>query len=111
VYAVFARAALVVHTSWTESFGIALVEAQSCGVPVIAHNIEGMREVVVDGSSGYLILPGDVDSLAARIDELLADPSLRSRMGAAGQALVRERFSMEQRAGEYLQLYKELCAP
>ncbi|MGB9081053.1 MAG: glycosyltransferase family 4 protein [Desulfuromonadaceae bacterium] len=111
VYAVFARAALVVHTSWTESFGIALVEAQSCGVPVIAHNIEGMREVVVDGSSGYLIPPGDVDSLAARIDELLADPGLRSRMGAAGRTLVRERFSMEQRAGEYLQLYKELCAP
>lgn len=110
-YAVFSRAALVVHTSWTESFGMALVEAESCGVPVIAHNIEGMREVVADGRSGYLIPPGDVDALAARIDELLADPALRSRMGAAGQALVRERFCMELRDDEYLQLYRELCAP
>lgn len=111
VYAVLAQAALVVHTSWTESFGMALVEAQSCGVPVIAHNLEGMREVVVNGSSGYLITPGDVDALTARIDELLADPVLRNRMGAAGQALVREQFRMEQRDGEYLQLYKELCTP
>jgi len=111
VYAVFARAALVVHTSWTESFGMALVEAMSCGVPVIAHNLEGMREVVADGQSGYLVPPGDLEALVARIDQLLADPALRTRMGAAGQALVRERFGMEQRAGEYLQLYKELCTP
>ena len=111
VFSVFARAAVVVHTSWTESFGMALVEAMSCGVPVIAHDLEGMREVVVDGSSGYLVKPGDIDALTNRIDKLLADPALRNRMGAAGQLLVHERFRMEQRTDEYLQLYRELCTP
>lgn len=110
VFSVFGRAALVVHTSWTESFGMALVEAQSCGIPVIAHDLEGMREVVQDGVTGYLIPPGDIDSLVSRIDVLLADPVLRNRMGTAGQGLVRDRFQMEQRSGEYLQLYRELCA-
>jgi glycosyltransferase involved in cell wall biosynthesis len=111
VFSILSQAAVVVHTSWTESFGMALVEAQSCGIPVIAHDLEGMREVVVDGVTGYLIPPGDVDSLVTRIDGLLADPVLRTRMGAEGWAMVRERFGIEQRTEAYLQLYREVCAP
>jgi glycosyltransferase involved in cell wall biosynthesis len=109
VFKVFAGAAVVVHTSWTESFGMALVEAMSCGVPVIAHDLEGMREVVADGVSGYLIEPGDLDALAERLDELLENPDLRNRLGAAGYALVRERFDMTTRAAEYLDLYREVA--
>jgi glycosyltransferase involved in cell wall biosynthesis len=109
VFKVFAGAAVVVHTSWTESFGMVLVEAMSCGVPVIAHDLEGMREVVADGVSGYLIEPGDLDALAERLDELLENPDLRNRLGAAGYALVRERFDMTTRAAEYLDLYREVA--
>ncbi|KAF0218714.1 MAG: hypothetical protein FD174_2497 [Geobacteraceae bacterium] len=111
VFRVFAGAAVVVHTSWTESFGMALVEAMSCGVPVIAHDLEGMREVVTDGVTGYLVRPGDVEGLAARLDELLESPELRNRMGGAGHAMVRERFDMAARATEYLLLYREVCGP
>ena len=109
VLSVLAGAAVLVHTSWTESFGMALVEAQSRGVPVIAHDLEGMREVVVDGVTGFLVRPGDLDALAARLDELLADPGLRNRMGAAGYEMVRTRFNMVSRAPEYGQLYADLC--
>lgn len=110
-FQVFAEASVVVHTSWTESFGMALVEAQSCGVPVIAHDLEGMREVVADGVTGYLVQPGDVDQLAARLDELLSSPELRERMGRAGADMVRERFDMKRRAGEYRNLYREVVEP
>jgi glycosyltransferase involved in cell wall biosynthesis len=109
VFQVFADASVVVHTSWTESFGMALVEAQSCGVPVIAHDLEGMREVVVDGVTGFLVEPADIDALAARIDELLETPDLRSRMGNAGYRMVRERFSMAARIADYVTLYREVC--
>lgn len=109
VLAVFSGAAVVIHTSWTESFGMALVEAQSCGVPVIAHDLEGMREVIVDGVTGFLVHPGDVDVLAARINELLADPGLRNQMGAAGYNMVRERFTITSRMNNYRELYEELC--
>jgi len=105
----FAEASVVAHTSWTESFGMALVEAQSCGVPVIAHDLEGMREVVIDGVTGFLVKPGDIDGLAARIDELLADPELRVRFGGAGYRMVRERFNVASRANDYMELYEELC--
>ncbi len=109
VFRVFAEASVVVHTSWTESFGMALVEAQSCGVPVIAHDLEGMSEVVVDGVTGFLVKPGDISCLAARIDELLADPELRARMGRAGYEMVRERFDIASRVNDYRELYQELC--
>jgi glycosyltransferase involved in cell wall biosynthesis len=108
VIGVLEQAALLVHTSWTESFGMALVEAMSCGLPVIAHDLEGMREVVQDGVTGYLVRPGAVQELAQRLDQLLADPQLRDRMGGAGYALMRQRFDMRGRAVEYLQLYREL---
>lgn len=111
VFAVFAQAAVVVHTSWTESFGMALVEAQSCGVPVIAHNLEGMREVVADGVTGFLVEPGNVRVLAERLDLLLATPELRATMGSAGYRMVRERFGIETRLPEYLALYREVCRP
>jgi glycosyltransferase involved in cell wall biosynthesis len=106
---VFAEASVVVHTSWTESFGMALVEAQSCGVPVIAHDLEGMREVVADGVTGYLIPPGDVPFLAKRLDALLADNELRKRLGGAGYRIMRERFDIEMRMDDYRHLYEELC--
>lgn len=109
VFAVLGQAAVVVHTSWTESFGMALVEAQSCGVPVIAHDLEGMREVVSDGVTGYLVEPGNVQQLASRLDQLLADPCMRARMGKAGYDLMRQRFSIEARLREYEELYREVC--
>lgn len=109
VISVFRSAAVMVHTSWTESFGMALVEAQSCGVPVIAHNLEGMREVVSDGETGFLVQPGDVNALADRLTQLLADPALRNRLGAVGYERMREMFSVEGRVNDYLSLYRGVC--
>ena len=110
VMAVFAEAAVVVHTSWTESFGMALVEAQSCGVPVIAHDLEGLREVVEVGKSGYLISPGDVDALTERLNGLLASPKLRNSLGGKGYRLMRERLDISTRTDVYRHLYEEVSA-
>lgn len=105
---IFSESSVVVHTSLSESFGMALVEAMSCGVPVIAHDLEGMREVIVDGVTGFLVTPGDIGTLTAKIDELLASPELRTRMGRAGYESVRERFDIASRLNEYIQLYEGL---
>jgi glycosyltransferase involved in cell wall biosynthesis len=109
VFKVFAETSIVVHTSLTESFGMALVEAQSCGVPVVAHDLEGMQEVVADGITGFLVKPGDVAALTARMDELLFDPELRNRMGGAGYKVVRQRFDIVSRIQEYKRLYAKVC--
>jgi len=111
VFSVFSNAAVVVHPSSTESFGMALVEAQSCGVPVIAHDLEGMREVVKNDVTGYLVSLGDVEQMARRLEELLSDAGLRNRMGAQGYRMVRECFDIESRIPEYRKLYEDMVSP
>ena len=68
-----------------ESFGIALIEAMAAGVPVVATDIEGYREVVTDGADALLAAPGDDLALAAAISRVLDDDDLALRLRAAGR--------------------------
>jgi glycosyltransferase involved in cell wall biosynthesis len=72
-----------------------LMEAQSQRLPVIATNLAGIPELVIDGETGALVPPDDAPALAAAIERLMRDPTLRARMAAAGYARVRGQFSME----------------
>ena len=65
--------------SESESFGLAALEALSCGVPVVASHVGGLPEVVPDGEVGYLAPVGDVATMADRVLRLLADPALHRR--------------------------------
>jgi len=60
----------------------------ACGVPVIAVDRWGPRELVQDGATGFLVAPGDVDALAERIERLAATPALRTALGAAGRRAI-----------------------
>ena len=79
----------------TQGEGIprALLEAAACGQPLVASDVPGCREVVVDGVTGMLVPPSDADALAAAILRLLQDAELCERLGKAGRAFVEERFS------------------
>jgi phosphatidyl-myo-inositol alpha-mannosyltransferase len=69
-----------------ESFGIVLVEAMAAGVPVVASDIEGYREVVRDGIDGLLAPPNDPNALAAAIRRVLSEPELAAALKAAGRS-------------------------
>jgi glycosyltransferase involved in cell wall biosynthesis len=84
---------VVVPSRWQEPLGLINLEAGACRKPVVATRVGGIPEVVEDGVSGYLVEPGDVDSLATRVAALIADPSLRTRMGEAGRARVERDFT------------------
>lgn len=88
------------NASMSESFGMPLLEAQACGIPCAAFASEGIPEVVVDGITGYLTPPADPECLGERLGELLADASLRKRMGAAA--------IKHARTYQYVQLKDEL---
>ena len=75
-----------------ESFGIVLVEAMAAGVPVVATDIAGYREVVRDGVDGLLVPPNDADALAAALRRVLSEPELAAALAAAGRARA-ETFS------------------
>jgi glycosyltransferase involved in cell wall biosynthesis len=77
----------------TELFGLALVEAMSCGTPVICTTAGAMSEVVVDGETGYVVPASDVARLRDRLDALLADDVVWRRMSRAAAAHVRSRFT------------------
>jgi phosphatidylinositol alpha-mannosyltransferase len=72
-----------------ESFGIALVEAMAAGLPVVATDIPGFREVVSDGVEGLLVPPRDPEALAAGLIEVLKEPELAARLGEAGRERAR----------------------
>jgi glycosyltransferase involved in cell wall biosynthesis len=86
IMAAFAAAAVVaVPSRWPEPQGLVAVEAMASGVPVVASSVGGLAEVVLPGETGLLVRPGDADALAGALDQLLADPALRSRMSAAAK--------------------------
>ncbi len=81
-----------------ESFGIVLLEAMASGAPIVCSDIHGYKGVVQRGRQAVLVPPRDARSLAAGIKELLADPDLRKRMGAAGLERA-EQFGWENVTG------------
>jgi glycosyltransferase involved in cell wall biosynthesis len=89
----YARAAVVACPSRREGFGVACLEAMAHGRPVVATNVGGLRDLVVEGETGLVVPPGDPPALRAALAQLLADPDLRSALGAAGRRRARERFS------------------
>lgn len=86
---------LKVFTSLWEGLPQALVQAAAAGVPIVAFDVDCVREVVKEGKNGYLVEVGDVDGLTRRVQELLDDPLLRRSMGVEGTAIVDDSWSVE----------------
>ena len=103
----YAAADAVLVPSRSESFGLVALEAQACGTPVIAAATGGLRYVVVDGTTGFLVPGWDPSDYANRLLEILTDPAGSRRMGEAGvgQAL---GFSWDTTAAEILAVYQEV---
>ena len=76
---------VVVPTMWPEPFGLVTLEAMACGVPVVAHRIGGLTELVRDGVTGFLVEPGDIDALADRVARLLNDEAMHARYSRAAR--------------------------
>ncbi len=105
----YARAKVVAFSSvWPEPFGLVGIEAMMQGKPVVAFDAGGVRQWLEHGRTGFVAPHGDVVAYAARIDELLADDALRSRMGAAAQTIAKERFSSHAYITNLLGIYTEV---
>jgi glycosyltransferase involved in cell wall biosynthesis len=88
-----------------EGLCLAVIEAQAAGVPVVATPVGGIRETVVDGETGWLVPPRDVDALAERISWCLEHPVEAGSVAETARRRVLERFSVERMVAETLALY------
>ncbi|HEX2207917.1 MAG TPA: glycosyltransferase family 4 protein [Longimicrobium sp.] len=96
--------------SRTEAFGLAGAEAMAAGVPVVASTAGGLPEVVVDGKTGLLVPPEDLNATAAAVLRLAGDAGLRARLGRAGREHVLRRFTLDATLNGYESLLERLVA-
>ena len=120
---VLSHATAFVCPSIYEPFGLVNLEAMACEAAVVASAVGGIPEIVVDGETGYLV-PCDAEAvasdttaarhfeatLAERINQLIADPDLATRLGWAGRRRVLERFTWEQVALRTVEVYRQAIA-
>ena len=106
----FERAAVVAVPSRREGYGVVCAEAMAHGRPVVAGDVGGLRDLVVDEETGLLVPPGDVGALRDALRRLLADQDLQRRFGNAGRARIAEHFTWQRFGDETLRAYEDALA-
>jgi len=91
-----------------ESFGLAALEAMACGVPAVCSRVGGVPEVIRDGVEGYLVEPGDVDTMAERVLRILTEPGRREEMGRAARRRAIDKFCSTKIIPLYEDLYRRV---
>jgi len=104
---VYGAADLMLNCSEEESFGQTLLEAASCGLPIVATRTGGVNDVARDGANALLLERGDADGLVAACERLARDPALRHALGRNGRELVEREFTL---AFQYAAWRDYLCA-
>lgn len=105
--AILAGSNILVLSSVAEGFGLVLVEAMAMGLPVVATNVGGVKEIVRDGVNGLLVEPNQPGLLAEALGKLVENQELREQMGRSGVQIA-GRFDIRNSVKEYYQLYCRL---
>ena len=109
VDSILARSHIFVLPSNWEGFPLTILEAMRAGLPVIASDVGGVREAVVDGATGYLIPRGDVHALAERLRRLISDNGLRTMLGKRARDVFLSEFVEEKMFAEVQAVYSPLA--
>ncbi len=107
---VLAEADVFLLPSTNESFGLAALEALSAGLPVVASDVGGLPEVVVDGDNGFLCAPDDSAAMVDAVYRLLSDPVLYRRFAASARAHPLAHFQRERIVDQYEDCYRRVLA-
>ena len=105
---VFAASDIVALTSHNEGTPVSMIEAQAAGRPVVCTNVGGVADVIEDGVTGFVISPDDTTALTKALQQLVASPELRAKMGTAGKAAVTQRFSYQRLVRDMNGYYRRL---
>ncbi len=104
----YQKLSIFVCPSLRESFGVSVIEASASGLPVIANNIGGLKEVVLHKKTGYLLDTTNVENLAEYLEKLIMDDDLRFKLGQNGRDYVKQNFNWDSNVTKMLTAYKEV---
>jgi glycosyltransferase involved in cell wall biosynthesis len=104
---VYANSSVLLYTSMSEGFSNVILEAMASGLPVIAADVGGNREAIVDGETGFLVPAGSVDAFVEKALRLANEPQLRTRMGEAGRVRAQTMFSVGAMVEAYEKVYAD----
>ena len=92
----------------SESFGVAIVEAEGCGKPVVVSNVGGLPEVVEDGKTGFVVEKKNAVAAAEKLEKLVLDAGLRGIMGKAGRARVLKLYDWNENVAQMMEIYSKI---
>ena len=101
---------MLVHVSLREGLARALPQALIAGKPVISYDIDGAKEVVLDGKTGYLLPAKSIPPLADAILKLAGDEQLRKSLGETGRSLCQDRFRHQSMTQQIRRLYEQILS-
>jgi glycosyltransferase involved in cell wall biosynthesis len=99
-----------IYPSREEPFGLSILEAMGCGVPVVTTNVFGPKEIITDGLDGLAVAPDNVDELVKAIRKLLENDEIRVRIGENGRKTVESRFNIQQHLESLFDIYQDLVS-
>ena len=105
---ILAQTDIALLASFSEGISLAVLEAMAMGLPVIASDVGGMREILTNGVEGLLVPPGDPESLCRALERLVQDAGLRASLGMRGRAKVEAQFSLAAMVSAYVESYDQL---
>jgi glycosyltransferase involved in cell wall biosynthesis len=100
---------LALMTSLTEAFPLTLIEAMACGLPVVATRVGGVADIVVEGETGYIAEPHDLETLAEQVATIAQAPSLWQQMSLAGRERALRNFDIQSMIDNYARLFLSLA--
>ncbi len=102
-----AAADVFVMPSLAESFGLSGIEALSCGTPVVASNVGGLKSYVIDGVNGFLVDPANAESIASKVDLLLINRDLQNKMGQSGIETAK-KYDFRDQTDKVINIYRKI---
>ena len=106
----YQAADIYVHGAKAEAWGLTITEAMACGLPVVASDVGGIPDQVVEGQSGFLVPVGDADQMAERMESLVRDKAVREDMGRWACKRAHDEFGLSTMTDNYLKFYEDVIA-
>ncbi|AFZ34648.1 glycosyl transferase group 1 [Stanieria cyanosphaera PCC 7437] len=104
----YQAADVYIHAAKVDTFPNTILEALACGTPVVATAVAGIPEQIEDGGTGFLVAPGDINSLAIYIEKLLLDDVLRNQMSDRAAIVAKQKYGLERMVDEYVNWYQHI---